>query len=65
MSFSVHSRGFGEEIENRAFKFIDRNSGEILTLRADFTSQIARYFASLKRRPFQRGITTVAIFSGM
>ncbi|WP_425480259.1 ATP phosphoribosyltransferase regulatory subunit [Persephonella marina] len=48
--FSVHSRGFGEEIENRAFKFIDRNSGEILTLRADFTSQIARYFASLKKK---------------
>ncbi len=48
--FDVHSRGFGEEVENRAFKFIDRNSGEILTLRADFTSQIARYFASLKRK---------------
>ncbi len=48
--FNVHSRGFGGEIENRAFKFIDRNSGEILTLRADFTSQIARYFASLKKK---------------
>ncbi len=48
--FSVHSKGFGKEIENKAFKIIDRHSGEILSLRADFTSQIARYFASLKKK---------------
>ncbi|WP_457640572.1 ATP phosphoribosyltransferase regulatory subunit [Persephonella sp.] len=52
--FEVHKKGLGEEIENRAFKLIDRSNGEILTLRADFTSQIARYFATLKEKKFPK-----------
>jgi len=52
--FDVHKRAFGEDIENRVFKLIDRTSGEILALRADFTSQIARYIASLKKKIFPK-----------
>ncbi|NPA58355.1 MAG: ATP phosphoribosyltransferase regulatory subunit [Aquificae bacterium] len=44
----VHGRGLDEEIKGRSFKLVDRSSGEILSLRADFTAQICRYFASLK-----------------
>ncbi|MBK3331950.1 ATP phosphoribosyltransferase regulatory subunit [Persephonella atlantica] len=47
---SVHSRGLDEEITGKSFKIVDRSSGEILTLRADFTAQIARYFSSLKKK---------------
>jgi len=52
--FDVHRKAFGEDIENRVFKLIDRTSGEILALRADFTSQIARYIASLKKKVFPK-----------
>ncbi|WP_456393161.1 ATP phosphoribosyltransferase regulatory subunit [Persephonella sp.] len=45
---SVHSKGLDEEITGKSFKLVDRSSGEILSLRADFTAQIARYFSSLK-----------------
>jgi ATP phosphoribosyltransferase regulatory subunit len=52
--FEVHKKAFGEDIENKVFKLIDRSSGEILALRADFTSQIARYIASLKRKIYPK-----------
>ncbi len=48
--FSVHEKGLGRDISQKTFKLVDRASGEILSLRADFTSQIARYFSSLKRK---------------
>ena len=47
---SVHSRGLDEEITGKSFKIVDRSSGEILSLRADFTAQIARYYSSLKNK---------------
>ncbi|MDQ7056017.1 MAG: ATP phosphoribosyltransferase regulatory subunit [Persephonella sp.] len=47
---SVHSRGLDEGIISKSFKIVDRSSGDILTLRADFTAQIARYFSSLKKK---------------
>ncbi len=52
--FDVHKKAFGEDIENKVFKLIDRSSGEILALRADFTSQIARYIASQKKKTFPK-----------
>ena len=48
--FDVHKKGIGENIANKTFRIIDRYKGEILTLRADFTAQIARYFSSLKTK---------------
>jgi ATP phosphoribosyltransferase regulatory subunit len=48
--FDVHTKGLGENVSNKTFKIVDRSSGEILCLRADFTSQIARYFSSLKQK---------------
>ena len=46
--YNVHKRAFGKDIKDKAFKLTDRTSGDILSLRADFTAQVARYFASLK-----------------
>ncbi len=46
----VHEKGIGKDVSEKAFKLVDRSSGKILSLRADFTSQIARYFSSLKRK---------------
>lgn len=46
----VHEKALGKDISEKVFKLVDRSSGKILALRADFTSQIARYFSSLKRR---------------
>ncbi len=48
--FDVHKKGVGKNISNKTFRIIDRHKGEILTLRADFTAQIARYFSSLKQK---------------
>ncbi|NPA13357.1 MAG: ATP phosphoribosyltransferase regulatory subunit [Aquificae bacterium] len=48
--YTVHSKALGEDIGEKTFKLVDRSSGDILTLRADFTAQIGRYFASLKRK---------------
>lgn len=48
--FDIHERGIGKDVSQKAFKFVDRNTGDILVLRADFTSQIARYFSSLKKK---------------
>ncbi|WP_457639777.1 ATP phosphoribosyltransferase regulatory subunit [Persephonella sp.] len=47
---NVHRKGLDEDIEGKSFKIVDRSSGDILVLRADFTAQIARYFSSLKRK---------------
>ena len=47
---SVHKKGLDEDVIGKSFKIVDRNTGEILCLRADFTAQIARYFSSLKRK---------------
>ncbi len=50
--FEVHKKALGSARENQTFRFIDRYEGEILTLRADFTAQIARYVASLREKEF-------------
>ncbi len=50
--FEVHKRGIGKELENKTFRLIDRSEGEIITLRADFTAQVARYVASLRNKQF-------------
>ena len=50
--FEVHKKALGSGRENQTFRFIDRYEGEILTLRADFTAQIARYVASLREKDF-------------
>jgi len=50
--FEVHKKGIGKDLENKTFRLIDRAEGEIITLRADFTSQIARYIASLQKKEF-------------
>ena len=47
---NVHSKGLDEDVVGKSFKLVDRSTGEILCLRADFTAQIARYFSSLKRK---------------
>jgi len=47
---NVHRKGLDEDVVGKSFKIVDRNTGEILCLRADFTAQIARYFSSLKRK---------------
>ena len=48
--FDIHKRAFSKEIEDKVFKLVDRETGEILSLRADFTSQVARYYASLNKK---------------
>ncbi|RMA97001.1 ATP phosphoribosyltransferase regulatory subunit [Hydrogenothermus marinus] len=50
--YEVHKKGIGDNLKNLTFRFVDRNEGDILTLRADFTAQIARYVASLKEKEF-------------
>ena len=50
--FDVHRKGTGKALENKMFRLIDRSEGEIITLRADFTAQIARYVASLQKKDF-------------
>ena len=50
--FEVHKKALGSNLENQTFRFVDRYEGEILTLRADFTAQIARYVASLREKEF-------------
>ncbi len=50
--FEVHKKGIGKDLANKTFRLIDRAEGEIITLRADFTSQIARYIASLQKKEF-------------
>ncbi len=50
--FDVHKKGIGKDLANKTFRLIDRAEGEIITLRADFTSQIARYIASLQKKEF-------------
>ncbi len=52
--YEVHKRAFGKDIKDKTFKLIDRTSGDILSLRADFTAQVARYFASLKLKEFPK-----------
>jgi ATP phosphoribosyltransferase regulatory subunit len=46
----VLSEGIGEELLDRAFKFVDRSSGRIMILRPDVTPQIARMAATLLSR---------------
>lgn len=48
--FNVHKKALDENIAGKSFKIVDRTTGDILSLRADFTAQIARYFSSLKRK---------------
>lgn len=43
----VFSLGVGEELLNRAYKFVDRATGRIMLLRPDVTPQIARMAATL------------------
>jgi ATP phosphoribosyltransferase regulatory subunit len=43
----VFSLGVGEELLNRAYKFVDRATGRIMVLRPDVTPQIARIAATL------------------
>ncbi|ACN99282.1 putative histidyl-tRNA synthetase (Histidine--tRNA ligase)(HisRS) [Sulfurihydrogenibium azorense Az-Fu1] len=50
--YDVHSHIFSPDIRKNLFRIIDRFEGEILILRVDFTTQIARYVASLKDKDF-------------
>jgi ATP phosphoribosyltransferase regulatory subunit len=50
--YDVHSQIFSQETRKNLFRLIDRYDGEILILRTDFTTQIARYVASLKEKEF-------------
>ena len=50
--YDVHKKGLGKYLINKTFRLIDRTDGEIITLRADYTSQIARYIASLRKKEF-------------
>lgn len=50
--YEVHSKIFNDELRKNLFRIIDRYDGEILILRPDFTTQIARYVASLKEKDF-------------
>ena len=50
--YDVHSHIFSPDIRKNLFRIIDRFEGEILILRADFTTQIARYISSLKDKDF-------------
>ncbi|TAK08002.1 MAG: ATP phosphoribosyltransferase regulatory subunit [Candidatus Manganitrophaceae bacterium] len=43
----VFSLGVGEELLNRAYKFVDRATGRMMVLRPDVTPQIARIAATL------------------
>lgn len=43
----IFSLGVGEELLNRAYKFVDRATGRMMVLRPDVTPQIARISATL------------------
>src|SRR5512132_4706691 len=47
--FDVVSQGTDQELQERMFKMVDRESGRLLALRADVTPQIARIVASRMR----------------
>src|SRR5499426_3537391 len=47
--FDVLSRGTDHELQERMFKMVDRESGRLLSLRADITPQIARIVATRMR----------------
>ncbi|PMP76220.1 MAG: ATP phosphoribosyltransferase regulatory subunit [Sulfurihydrogenibium sp.] len=50
--YDTHSFVYSPEVRKNLFRIIDRYEGEILILRSDFTTQIARYVASLKEKNF-------------
>jgi ATP phosphoribosyltransferase regulatory subunit len=47
--FDVLSQGTDQELQERMFKMVDRESGRLLALRADVTPQIARIVATRMR----------------
>src|SRR5256885_14558806 len=47
--FDVVSQGTDQELQERMFKMVDRESGRLLALRADVTPQIARIVATRMR----------------
>jgi ATP phosphoribosyltransferase regulatory subunit len=47
--FDVIAQGTDHELQERMFKMVDRESGRLLTLRADITPQIARIVATRMR----------------
>jgi len=47
--FDVLARGTDQEMQERMFKMVDRESGRLLALRADVTPQIARIVATRMR----------------
>ena len=47
--FDVASQGTDQELQERMFKMVDRESGRLLALRADVTPQIARIVATRMR----------------
>src|SRR5213593_4232646 len=47
--FDVLSQGTDQELQERMFKMVDRESGRLLALRADLTPQIARIVATRLR----------------
>src|SRR5262249_7718049 len=47
--FDVLAQGTDQELQERMFKMVDRESGRLLALRADVTPQIARIVASRMR----------------
>src|SRR5262247_3677517 len=47
--FDVLARGTDHDLQERMFKMVDRESGRLLTLRADITPQIARIVATRMR----------------
>ena len=47
--FDVLSRGTDQDLQERMFKLVDRESGRLLALRADITPQIARIVATRLR----------------
>src|SRR3989442_2614132 len=47
--FDVLSQGTDQDLQERMFKMVDRDSGRLLALRADVTPQIARIVATRMR----------------
>lgn len=50
--YNTHSKSLTQALLNNSFRMVDRYSGEILILRPDFTTQVARYVAGLKEKDF-------------
>ena len=60
--FDVVSQGTDQDLQERMFKMVDRESGRLLALRADVTPQIARIVATRMR---EKAIPSPQVFKSL